>query len=430
MRSIYTLLTTRRFFPLFVAQFLGAFNDNLFRTALVTMVTFQMVELSNAAREQLVTLAIGLFMLPYFLVSVTAGQLADKYDKARMIRIVKFTEILVMAVGVLGFAFSNLPLLLFALFLTGVQATFFGPVKYSILPDHLKKTELVMGNGLIEMATFLAILLGTIAGGLVMAEHVAGTTRVSIYVIGIATIGFLFTLAIPSTKPAHPEQEVRYNFFKATWKLIRFSRGDHLSFFAIIGISWFWLVGAMFLSQLPIIAKDTLRVNESTFTMLLSLFSVGIGIGSILASALLKGEVTVKFAPITALLMGLMLIDFSAIDYWFDPKGETLIGISEFLAHASSWRVITDLVMVGMFGGLFIVPLYAVLQHRSDVRFRSQMVAANNVLNALFMVISSVAGMALLASGFSVPELFMAMSAAHMVMVAYVFHFVKKRSKA
>lgn len=413
------LIKTRRFLPLFITQFLGAFNDNLFRTALVTMVTYKITDMADGEKSFLVTMALGLFILPFFLFSATAGQIADKINKARLIQVVKFCEILIMGLAVIGFGLHNPYFLMGVLFLMGTHSAFFGPVKYSILPDQLHEDELIGGNGLIEAGTFLAILLGTMLGGLLMEGDNAGLTTISPALLIIAALGFIASLFIRNTKSADSSIQIELNIAKSTMSAIRSSRENSKIFLSILGISWFWLVGGVFLSQMPSFTKDVLHADQSVFTLLLTMFSLGIGLGSILCNKLLKGEINSKYVPISALLMTIFIWDIASVSSNI-PASSQLLSFKEFFSDFDSWRIALDLMLFSLCGGIYIVPLYAFMQSKSEVSQRSRIIAANNIINSLFMVISSILAMSLLSSGTSIPGLFKIVAIANLFVAIYI----------
>ncbi|HZB90647.1 MAG TPA: acyl-[ACP]--phospholipid O-acyltransferase [Stellaceae bacterium] len=403
------LLKSRRFLPLFVTQFLGAVNDNLLKTALVTLVTYRAFT-DPTTTKIVVAIATATFIAPYFLASATAGQLADKFEKAGLVRYVKLWEIGVMLLAVAGFALGGEAFVYFelaVLFLLGVQATFFGPVKYGILPDLLAPEELMGGNALIEAGTFLAILLGTIAGGLLILAP-GGETIVSAALLAIAVGGWGASRFIPRAGRAAPELRINPNIWAETMAILRFAGERRELRLAILAISWFWLVGAIFLSQFPTYAKGTLGADASVETLFLAMFSVGIGAGAVLCGRLLRGEVSARLAPLGALGMCLFAIDlYAASSGPAGGSGGALIGVGGFLARPANWRITGDLFMIALSGGLFTVPLYALLQARSEESHRSRVVAANNVLNALFIVASGAVSAVMLKLGLSVPAVFL-----------------------
>jgi len=416
-----SLLRERRFLPFFCTQFLGAFNDNVYKNALVIMLAFHAASLTTLSAGTLVNLCAGLFILPFFLFSATAGQLADKYDKARIIRYVKLFEIGIMVVGAIGFTHQNLTLLIGALFLMGLHSTIFGPVKYSFLPQHLKNEELVGGNGLVEMGTFLAILLGTILGGVLIATKTGGE-YVSIVVIAIAGAGYLVSRLIPGAPPAAPDLTVNWNPASETWANLKFTRTNRTVFLSVLGISWFWFYGATFLSQFPSYSKDVLGGDEQVVTLLLTTFSIGVGTGSLLCERLSGRKVEIGLVPFGSIGLTLFALDL----YFASPAagaGST-VGAIEFLAQLQHWRILLDLALIGVFGGFYIVPLYALIQSRGERSHQSRIIAGNNILNALFMVVSAGMAIGLLKIGFSIPQIFLATALLNAVVAIYIFTLV------
>lgn len=397
------LLRTRRFLPLFVTQFLGACNDNLLKNALVMLITYRIAEAGKA--QLLVTFAGGLLILPFFLFSATAGQLADKIDRARLTRFVKLAEICLMCIAAVGFALSSIPLLLFVLFGMGVHSTFFGPIKYALLPQHLHDDELLAGNGYIESGTFLAILFGTITGGLLVLKA-GGSAWVSLLMVALALLGYAASRAIPPAPPPDPKLAIDWNIASQTWRIVQFSREDSSVFACIIGISWFWLVGATYLLQFAPFVKGTLHAAPEVVTLFLTLFSVGIGIGSFLCNKLLGGEMKSRYVPIAALGMALFGIDLYLASGAVHA-GAALLGWREFMAMLTGLRIMFDLVMIAVCSGIYIVPLYTIMQHRSAAPHRARIIAANNVVNALFMVAAAVLTLAMLSLRFTIPEVFL-----------------------
>ena len=415
----FSLLKTNRFMPLFLTQFLGAFNDNVFKNALVILITYQFSTSFAISTEILITIAAGVFILPYFLFSATAGQLADKYEKSKLIRYVKFAEILVMSLACAGFYLENVLMLLFVLFLLGTQATFFGPLKYSILPDHLKTNELIAGNALIESGTFLAILLGTILGG-ILAMFKSGPFLVSIASLVIAFGGFITSLSIPHAKINDPGLKINLNIVSESLRIVRNTFAKRELYLAIIGISWFWLIGATYLSQFPSYAKNILGADSSIVTLFLTFFTAGIGLGSMLCNRLLKGEIHATYVPLAAIGITIFGIDLVfASENHMTNTGE-LITFFQFLSHFSSWRILFDLFMLATCGGIYIVPLYAILQHESDSERRSRAIAANNIINAMFMVLASIATSLMLFLHINVTGVFLVAAIANLAAAIYL----------
>ncbi|MEI7429932.1 MAG: MFS transporter [Betaproteobacteria bacterium] len=402
--SQFHLLATRRFAPFFVTQFLGAFNDNLFKNALVVLLTFHAVNWTTLAPEILTNLAAGIFILPFFLFSATAGQLADKYDKARLARLVKILEMLIMGIAALGFFLHNLTVLLGALFLLGLHSTLFGPVKYAILPQHLHDDELVGGNALVESGTFVAILIGTLVGGLLagMGGHPGWIALAGLVV---AALGYFTSCGIPPAPPPVPELAVNLNPFSETWRNIGFARRERSVFLAILAISWFWLYGALFLAQFPVYAKNVLGGDETSVTLLLAIFTVGIGLGSMLCERLSGKHLELGLVPFGAIGLTWFGLDLLLASPETIPTAAPL-AISHLLALSGTWRVLLDLFGIGVFGGFFIVPLYVLIQVRSEVQHRARIIATNNIMNALFMVVGALGAGSLLGHGLTIPELF------------------------
>ncbi|CAI2718446.1 acyl-[ACP]--phospholipid O-acyltransferase [Nitrospina watsonii] len=410
LKNQLNLLWSQRFFPLFVTQFLGAFNDNLFKNALVILITYVAAERAGLNAQMMITAAAGIFILPFFLFSATAGQLADKYEKSQLVRVIKFVEIILMMGAAYGFYIGSVNLLMTILFLMGTQSAFFGPIKYGILPELLLEDELIGGNALIEAGTFISILVGTIIGGLLILRE-GGVWMVSGIVITLAGVGFAGSLFIPKRVAAAPKLKVDYNIFRETWNIVAYSRKNRDVFLSILGISWFWLIGATFLAQFPTYGKDIIGGNEELVTLFLTVFSVGIGIGSLLCNRLLKGEIVATYVPLGMLGMTVFIIDlYFASQQTFIASGTEMIGAGQFLTHFSSWRILFDMFMISMCGGLYIVPLYAILQSRSETTHRSRTIASNNVLNALFMVVSAIGTAVMLQIGFDITKVFLTLA--------------------
>ena len=398
------LLTSRRFGPLFATQFLSAFNDNALRNALVLMIAYRADATSQLSAQMLIPLAAGLFMLPFFLCSATAGQLADEMDKGWLIRLIKLLEIPVMVAAAGGVLAGSASALLALLFAMGIQAAFFGPLKYAILPDLLAPGELLLGNALVEAGTFLAILLGTIAGILIATRH--GAAVVAALIVLVALAAWAASLAIPHTTAAAPRSPRCWNLVTATARVIRQAAGDPVPFRSMLGISWFWLAGAVYLSQFPSYVRFTLGGEEAVVTLFLTVFSVGIALGSLLCNRLLGGKVSARIVPWGALGIGLFSIDLWLASPAPAAAGD-LAGLGTFLGDPAHWRILVDLFGIAVSGGVFVVPLYALLQAASERQRRAQAIAANNVINAAAMVVASVATMGLLAASVSVPALFL-----------------------
>ncbi|MCK6405725.1 MAG: MFS transporter [Rhodocyclaceae bacterium] len=422
MSNQFQLLSERRFRPFFLTQFLGAFNDNLFKNALVVLLTFQSAQWTTMAPEILANLAAGIFILPFFLFSATAGQLADKYDKARLARLVKVLEMAIMGVAFAGFALHSLAALLFALFLLGLHSTLFGPVKYAILPQHLREDELIGGNALIEAGTFVAILVGTLAGGL-LAGAGLDPSWIAFAGFGVALAGYLFSRGIPEAPAPVPDLVVNPNPLTETWRNIGFARKNRTVFLSILGISWFWLYGALFLAQFPAYAKVVLGGGESAVTLLLATFTVGIGIGSLLCERMSAKYVELGLVPFGSIGLTLFGLDLALASASFvHPEGQT--PVLTLLAMPQVWRILGDLMLLGVFGGFFIVPLYALVQLRSEPEHRARIIASNNILNALFMVVGALGAAALLSAGLGIPALFAVAAICNAAIALYIYGLV------
>ena len=420
-QSQFGLLRERRFLPFFCTQFLGAFNDNVYKNALVILLAFHAASLTAMNPGTLVNLCAGLFILPFFLFSATAGQIADKYDKASIIRYVKLLEIAIMFAGAAGFFLQNIVLLMAVLFLMGLHSTIFGPVKYSILPQHLRPTEIVGGNGLVEMGTFLAILLGTILGGLLVAQA-QFALYVSATVVSIAVLGYLASRAIPAAPPAAPDLKINWNPLTESWASLQFTRRNRTVFLSVLGVSWFWFYGATLLTQLPNYCKEVLGGNAEVATVMLAVFSVGVGAGSLLCERLSGHKVEIGLIPFGSIGLSVFALDL----FFASPVGggAALIGAAEFMARAGSARILFDLVMIGIFGGFYIVPLYALIQTRSERSHQSRIIAGNNILNALFMVASAALSALLLYAGYTIPQIFLVIGLLNALVAVYIYTLV------
>jgi acyl-[acyl-carrier-protein]-phospholipid O-acyltransferase / long-chain-fatty-acid--[acyl-carrier-protein] ligase len=395
--SQFALLKTRRFLPLFVTQAISAFNDNVYRFSLSILL------LTTFGKEQggvLNTISAALFILPYFLFSAFAGQLADKFDKALVAKRVKFVEIGVVALSILSLFTSNVPLQQFCIFLAGTQAAFFGPIKYSILPQHLTKEELLGGNGMVEMATFVAVLLGTIFGTLAI-NQTGGHTIVSVVMIGLAVFSYWTARQIPDAPSVQPDLKLNWNIFSETINVLKQAGQRHEVFQCILGISWFWLLGVVFVTQIPLFTLDSLNGTETIATLIFALFSIGIAAGSIFCNKLLKGVITVKYVPVAAVLMSVFMIDlyFAARSAQPVMAGPTTASLFTIVSHFSGLRVLFDLVAVAFLSGLYVVPLFALMQARTPYYLRARMIGANNIMNALFMIVATVVSGVLLKDG-------------------------------
>jgi 1-acyl-sn-glycerol-3-phosphate acyltransferase len=416
----FALLGQRRFAPFFWTQFLGAGNDNLFKFAFTVLVTYQL-QVSWLPPAQAGVVIGALFILPFLLFSATSGQLADKLDKRWLFRRVKELEIAIMGVAAWGFLASNVPALLVCVFLMGLHSTLFGPVKFAYLPQHLTERELTGGNGMVEMGTFVAILLGNLTGGLLVALP-DGARLVAMAVVAMAVLGRVCAQAIPASPPTDPGLRINWNPFTETWRNLHIARENIVVFRSLLGISWMWFFGAVFLSNFPAFSKDVLHGDEHVASLLLVVFSVGIATGSLLCEVLSRRHVEIGLVPLGAIGMTLFALDLS-----FAVRGLPVVplqGVSAFLARVEHWRILFDLTMLALSAGLFSVPMYALIQIRSQPSHRARIIAANNILNALFMIASSLAAGALVAAGVSLPVIFLLLALANAVVALYIFLLV------
>jgi len=417
----FSLMRQRRFAPLFFTQFLGAFNDNVFKYAFSVLLAFRLAADAELSSDTLINLAALLFILPFFLFSATAGQIADKYEKSTLIRWVKLFEILIMSLAAVAFYFDIRWGLMGLLFLMGTQSTVFGPLKFGILPQHLSDRELMGGNGLIEMGTFLAILLGTMLGGILVGFE-AGSLLVSVTIIGASLLGYYVSRFIPRAEPVAPDLVVKKNPVTESWHIFQLVRENRTVFLSILGISWFWFYGGTYLAQLPNYTKITLAGNEQVVTILLAVFILGIGSGSLLCERLSGQRVELGLVPFGSIGLTLFGIDLYLANLAFTPA--SVPGASAFLSAQGSTRILLDLFLLGLFGGFFIVPLYALVQQRSRRSHLSRIIAGNNILNALFMVLSAGLAIVLLSYGLSIPELLLLTSVLNAFVAVYIYTLV------
>ncbi|HWK84936.1 MAG TPA: MFS transporter [Caldimonas sp.] len=417
----FALLGQRRFAPFFWTQFLGAGNDNLFKFAFTVLVTYQL-EVSWLP-PALAGLAIGaFFILPFLLFSATSGQFADKLDKTVLIRFVKWLEIAVMALAGFGFVSGNVGVLLACVFLMGLHSTLFGPVKFAYLPQHLSERELTGGNGMVEMGTFVAILLGQVAGGLLIAMPQVGASYVAAACIGLAILGRATAQYVPASPSTDPALRINWNPVSETWRNLKLAHGNLVVFRSLLGISWMWFFGAVFLAEFPSFAKEVLHGDEHVASLLLVVFSVGIGIGSLLCEVLSRRHVEIGLVPLGAIGMSVFSIDLYFASRGLAPSsGYTL---SAFVAAAPHWHVMADLALLSLFAGLYSVPMYALIQLRSQPSHRARIIAANNILNALFMIASSIIVGILLKLGLTVPQVFLVVGLLNAVVAFYIFMLV------
>jgi 1-acyl-sn-glycerol-3-phosphate acyltransferase len=417
----FALLGQRRFAPFFWTQFAGAANDNLFKFAFTVMVTYQLsIKWLEPAMAGLVIGA--LFILPFLLFSATAGQVTDKYDKTKMIRFVKNLEIGIMLLAAFGFSSTNVPVLLACTFLMGLHSTLFGPVKFAYMPQVLSERELTGGNGMVEMGTFVAILAGNIVGGLLVAIPQVGPTYVAVACVAAALVGRAIAQFIPAVPATDPNLKINWNPVTETIANLKLAHGNIVVFRSLLGISWMWFFGAVFLSQFPSFAKEVLHGSSQVASLLLVVFSIGIAIGSLLCETLSRRHVEIGLVPLGAIGMSVFSIDLYFASRGLPPSAELSIG--QFISMSAHWRVMADLALLSLFAGLYSVPMYALIQLRSQPTHRARIIAANNILNALFMIASSVMAGALLGAHFSIPQIFLFTGLANAVVAFYIFMLV------
>ncbi|HLX81968.1 MAG TPA: MFS transporter [Burkholderiales bacterium] len=422
-KSQFRLLAERRFLPFFLTQFFGAGNDNVFKFAFTVLATYSAAQWGGMDPKSAGAVIGGVFILPFVLFSATAGQLADKYDKAALIRFVKNLEIAIMLMIAAGFVGKVVALLFAGVFLMGLHSTLFGPVKYAYLPQHLGEAELTGGNGMVEMGTFVAILLGTILGGVLIGipgtgpDWVAGTS-VALAIVGRIAAGF-----VPVSPAAEPGLAINWNPLTETWKNLGHARGNRAVFLSLLGISWLWFFGSIFLTTFTGFAKETLGGDQNVVTLLLAVFSFGIGIGSLLCERLSGHKVEIGLVPFGSIGMTVFAVDLWLASSAIAPVAE-LSGLAAFLADHAHWRVMADLFLLAMFGGFYSVPLYALIQSRCEPSHRARIIAANNILNALFMVVASIMAAALLQGGLSLPQLYLVVGLLNAVVAVYIYLLV------
>ena len=394
IQNVTHLLRARRFLPLFATQFLGAFNDSLFKQAVVLFVTYQLY--SNPAKEfQFSAIAQGLFILPFFLFSALSGQLADDHDKARLIRIIKLAEIVIMLVGGAGIILANTVLMLAAVFAMGVHSTFFGPIKYAILPQHLRSDEVLGGTGLVEAGTYIAILVGTILAGVLAAKPDVA----ALAVVGFAGLGYLAGRQVPPAPPAAERLPITWHIVHASIELVSATMHIRRLFLAILAISFFWTIGAVLIIIFPPLVKNVLGANEQVASLFIAIFSVGIAIGSVLINRLLKSQVSARFAPASVIAMGVFVLLLHFVALSWGKHGPELTTLGNFVFHPSAGFMILALLGVAISGGMFVVPLYAFLTTTVPKSETARTVAANNIVNSGAMVIGSLLAFALSSAG-------------------------------
>lgn len=391
MKNNEHLLSTRRFLPMFITQFFGALNDNVYKQALLLVITYGWINQQTADVSTLNNLAALLFILPYFIFSATAGQIADKFERSQLIRGIKILEIVIMLIGSAGFLLGNLWLLLLALFMMGTHSTFFGPIKYAILPEILKPNELMSGNALFQSGTSIAILIGMILGGAVISMSQGNLIWISLTVVVIAVLGYLSSRFILKQQVSSPELKIDWNFFRTSFQTLQYAKSLPLIFMILLGNSWYWFYGATYLTQIPQLTQQNLHASENVVSLLLTFFSVGIGVGSLLCRRIGGSEVNIKMVPIGAI--GLTLFAFYlALSLAFVPERTgAMMNVADMFNHgAIYYHVMLAVTLLGISGGFYIVPLYAMMQAYSPRSHRARVVAANNILNAVFMVSSAI----------------------------------------
>jgi 1-acyl-sn-glycerol-3-phosphate acyltransferase len=419
----FALLAQRRFAPFFWTQFLGAANDNVFKYAFTLLVTYKAADYTTLAPALAVNLIAALFVLPFLLFSATSGQLADKYDKARLMRLVKLLEVAIMLAGAWGFWAHSFAVLLACTFLMGLHSTLFGPVKYAYLPQVLAPTEIVGGNGLVEMGTFVAILLGTMAAGALIDASPAGNLYAAAVCVALALAGLAASFAIPSAAPSDPKLAIDWNPIRVTWHNVQVARRDRAVFLSVLGISWLWFFGAVFLTQFPQFAQQTLRGDPAVATLLLAVFSIGIGLGSLACERMSRHQVEIGLVPFGSIGMSAFTVDlYLAVQDL--PAGAPLTA-AQFLAIAAHWRVLADLLLLALFAGFYSVPLYALIQTRSEATHKARIIASNNILNAVFLILAAgFAALVLGSLGLSIPQLFLLTALLNVLVAVYIYTLV------
>jgi len=417
-KSQFALLKTRRFLPFFITQSGGALNDNIFKNALAVLIAFQGSQLAGLNSDQLINLSAGLFILPFFLFSAMVGQFADKYERSRQIRFIKLLEVLIMLLAALGFWLQSMSVLLAVLFLLGLQSTLFSPIKYSLLPQVLEVEELVAGNGLVEAGTFVAILLGTALGAYFIAIPETGTHIITGMCLGVAAIGYVSSRYIPTLPACESGLIINWNPLSESWRILRNLASQRTLLNSVLGLSWFWFFGAIVLVQIPSYTINVLGGAAEITAGLLLTFIIGISTGSLLCHKLSGDDIEIGLVPLGSIGMTLF-----AVDLYFAspamPLGEGVL-LGQFLSTPAVWRILFDMVMLGIFGGFFTVPLFAVIQHRSPPNRRARIMAANSILNAAFMVLASLMAIWLLGVGYSIPDLFLLTGIFNAVIAIYL----------
>ncbi|HQZ45708.1 MAG TPA: MFS transporter [Usitatibacteraceae bacterium] len=418
----FSLLRERRFAPYFWTQFLGAANDNLFKFAFTLLATFHAAQWGGMDPATAGFLIGAIFIAPFVLFSATSGQIADKVEKGRLIRFVKDFEIVVMAVAAAGFLTQNAMLLYACVFLMGLHSTLFGPVKYSYLPQQLTAAELTGGNGMVEMGTFVAILAGTMAGGALIGHRVDGPLLVAAATVTAAIAGRFVASYIPLSPAPAPDLRINWNPFSETWRNLQVARGNRAVFLSMLGISWLWFCGSIFLTSFTPFTREVIGGSEEVVTVLLAVFSVGIGLGSLACEKLSGRKVEIGLVPFGSFGMTVF-----SVDLWFASRGLVPaggIGVGAFLAQPAYWRLVADLFLLALFSGFYSVPLYSVIQSRCEASHRARIIAANNIMNALFMIVAALLSAGLLRAGLTLPQLFLVVGLLNVIVAAYIYTLV------
>lgn len=421
--AIY-LLKERKFLPFFLTQFLGAFNDNAFKLAMLTMISYHLTH-TQAQSEYYQALASALFILPFFLFSATAGQLADKYDKAMLIRIIKVFEVFLMICGSFAFYYGSIFGMMFTLTGMGTHSTFFGPIKYAILPDHLPKQDLLGATGLVDASTFMAILLGTTLGTLAVGTQNSMPYMAIFMTILVATLGLLTSLFIPRAPSFSPALKVDFFFLRATFKLLKKATEHFGILLSTLILSWFWLLGAVILTKLPDYTNYVLGANNIVFALFLAVFSVGIALGSLTVNIIFKGQIALAIVPWAMLAFTCFTFDL----YWVSPLIEThesLFTLSNFFSSLMHCRIVFDLFMLAFSAGLFVVPLYTYLQIASRPEERARVIATNNIYNSLFIVLGTLMVMGLLHFSAAIPQIFLILSLLNAVVAVLAWIYLRR----
>jgi acyl-[acyl-carrier-protein]-phospholipid O-acyltransferase / long-chain-fatty-acid--[acyl-carrier-protein] ligase len=419
--SLTRLIRSQRLWPLTLAQSCGALNDNLVKNAMIVLAIFRL----GIGGAGLSALAGALFIAPYILLSATAGKLADRFSKPRLVVIYKLAEVLLMGAAAGAFLFASVPALLAVLVGLGIQAALFGPVKYGVLPEYLAEDELLAGNGIIEATTFLSIVCGTVAGGgLILLDP--GPAVVGATGLVLALLGLFGALRMPASPPADPALDLGLNVGAETWRVVRAARAVKPIWLSVLGLSWFWTIGATLLTEFPIIARDTMRAEGSVLTLLLAVFAIGVGIGSIGCARLLHGQVSARLTPFAAVGISLFCWDFASAA----TAAHGLVSAGAVLAEPVGWRMLLDLTLLAMCGGVYSVPLYAIIQEAAAPAQRSRMIAANNIMNALFMVAGSAAAAGLAAAGLDAPAVLRVAAAINLAAAGWIFMALRTRGFA